>query len=736
MASHQNFSGLVEMSNDVESGLTDSESFLGIDLRQFLVVLRRNKLFIALVVAAFLIAGVLITIFMVPSYSATSLVLIEDEGEQIIEGTDLSPSVTGVDTDRFLQTQLEILRSRALAAKVVADGKFAQDEKFYEAMGTSLPLKSELEGKDASTEGYREYLNGYATELVQDALNASLMADSRVGSITIVTNYPNYSARIANLYAQSFIENNLNRKFNSSAYARQFLATQLEQARVKLENSEKDLNQYSRAAGLIRVTGTGNGGGNGETALSITNDTLVNLNNQASQATSDRIAAEQEWNAIASQPVLSVPEVLANSAIQQLVRQKADIEGRLAQERAKHLDDYPTVVGLKAQAEEIENRIEDIGQSIKNSIKLNYQAAREREQTLLAQVDKTQTNAIEEQNRGVQYSVLKRVADTNRGLYDSLLARYNQLNAASGALTNNITMVDSAEVPSEPSSPRLSVNILISLLLGAAAATAFVLLREYFDDTIRVPDDVERKLDLPLLGLLPIVDEPGEALEDSKSALSEAYSSLVVNLSFSTPSGLPHVLVVTSAQQAEGKSTTSHTIALMLSRLGRKVLLVDGDLRRPTLHSTWASRDKPGLSQLLVGNVEFDDVLQESENENLSYITALPIPPQPSLLLGGPRLAKFVSEARERYDVVIIDCPPMLGLSDTASITQHADGVLMIVNAQAFHRGAIKSALRRLHIIGSPILGVVLSMFDMKNADSEYSYYGYNYYRYGDDKHA
>jgi len=715
--------------------LVDDEGLLGFDLVRILNLVRRNILWIVLIVGLSLAAGLTITMLSIPRYQASAKILIEQQAEQIIEGADLLPTTNGWDIERFLQTQVDIIESRSLAERVVASEKLAKDDDFFAAMGMTLPDPSTLEGQYAGPEGYAKFRAEMATELVHGNLDAALPESSRIISIRFTSNDPQYSAKLANAYAENFIEANLNRKFDASAYARQFLADQLDDAKARLEKSERDLNQYSRAAGLIRVSGQG-ANADQETTLSVTNDTLVQVNSSASEATAERVAAEDRWQTIAKEPVLSIPQVLANQAVQDLLKQKSKAKADLAQEKARHLDGHPTVQALNAQIAELDERIEAIGGSIKRSVFLEYQAAKEKEQSLNGRVAQLRSAALSEQDRGVEYSVLKRVAETNRALYDTLLERYNQLSATAGAASNNVTLVDRADVPTFPSSPRVAVNMILALMTGLVLAGLFVFLRDYFDVTIRAPEDVEQKLGVPMLGLIPVADDPEHELLDSKSSVSEGYHSLVTNLMYSTTKGLPKTLLVTSAGEAEGKTTTAYAVALDLARLGRSVLLIDSDLRRPTLHRRIEGKSKYGLTDLLTGQAYFDEALVDSGEPNLTYITGLPIPPEPSILLGGGRLPKILEAATNKFDNVVIDSPPLLGLSDTVSIATQIDAVMIMVDAASFRRGAVKSALRRLNLVNANVLGAVLIKFDPDAADGEYAYYGYNYYQYGDERKA
>lgn len=710
-------------------GQADGIDFAAV-FKTVLQAVRRNILLIGAILLGTIVAGVILTLLITPKYKANAQVLIENQADQIIEGSELQKIDAGSDTDLFLQTQLGIIRSRSLARIVIQSGGFDKRPEFFEALGTTMPDDDELKGPQLATARQTTAIN-----VLLENLEVDLPRDSRIATITVTSRDSELAAKIANLYADRFIEYNLNQKYQSSAYARRFLGDQLSEARAKLTQSERDLNQYARAAGLIRVSSQGDSGTQ-ETALSVTNNTLIQLNDAASKAVAERITAEDRWNTLARQPALSVPEVNSNQAIQQLVGEKTKIEGQLAEEQSRHLDDYSTVKSKRAQIAELDRRILTLAETLKKTAYLDYVTALEREKSLTAQVDTLRNAALGEQDRGVQYSVLKREADTNRALYETLLSRYNQISAMAGASNNNLTIVDRAEVPRIPASPKLVVNLVVSFILGLMFAAAAVFMREIFDDAIRTPDDVERKLNMRLLGLVPKVKEGediDEAITDHRSGVSEAYRSLVTNLRYSTATGLPQILCVTSSREGEGKSTTARTIARDIAGIGKRVLLVDMDLRRPTLHRKLTMPNASGLTDLLTGNKSFDDVLLRSEIDNLDLITGLPTPPDPALILSGEGVPAFLAQARERYEVVIIDSPPLLGLSDAVILATHADGVLFVIDGSAFHRGAVKSALRRLALINANILGVVLNRFEPRVGDDEYAYYAYNYYNYRSD---
>ena len=704
----------------------------GFNFQSIIPAIKRNKLAIAAITLAAIALGVIVTLLMVPQFIATSRVLVEQQTEQIIEEDSVQSPSAYADADRFLQTQLDIIRSRSLAQIVVEDEGLASNPAFFEAQGAVYPTEEDVSGLQLGPQGIAGLRTEEAIGLVQDGLEVYMPLDSRIVSISFESSDPALSARIANAVANNYIESNLARKFDSSQYAREFLAQQLGDARAKLEQSERDLNQYSRAAGLIRVPGQGQNADQ-ETTLSITNDTLVQLNSASSVATAERVGAEKTWQSIARQPVLSVPQVVENAGMQGLLRQQSDLRAELAAERARHLEDHPSVKALVAQLEQVDARIQSLGQAIKNSVRLEYEAALEREQALDSRVEGLRNEALTEQDRGVQYNILKRIAETDRGLYNTLLTRYNELNATAGATSNNVSLIDAAEIPRLPSSPNLVLNLLVALLGGLVLAGAYVFLREQFDDVLRSPDDVENKLGVSLLGLIPKVENGNvdDQLEDPKSAVSEAYNSLVTNLRYSSPDGIPASLLVTSAQASEGKTTTAHELAKEFADLGKRTILVDADLRRPTLHRRMPAKDKElGLTAVLAGELSLEQAVHQSGTENLTYLSALPMPPDPAALLGSQKITDVFARLREDYDCLIIDAPPLLGLTDAPVLSTNAEGVIMVMDASRSKRGAVKAALRRLSLVNAKVIGAVLTKFDASASGSGYSYYGNDYYAY------
>lgn len=699
--------------------------------RHILTLVRRSALLIATILVAAVGVAVVVTMLQTPRYTAATSVQINTQSDQVL-GDQLGDksavtSEDSFDIDRFLNSQLEILRSRTLAERVVRRLNLGSDARFF----TSMDLPG-IDPKLSEPQRRERAIN-----LLRAAMGVDLPRDTRIAHVSVTTTDPAYSARIANAFAEEFIQANLQRRFDSSAYARTFVAQQMDDARVRLENSERDLNNYARQAGLIRSRqpSTGPDGASADSGpQSVTAASLGQINEAANRARAAVTEAESRWQAESAVPLMQSQAVLSNAAIQTLTSQKALIETQLQSQKARYLPDHPAVRQLEAQVEAINAQIRAVAQGVRNGIRNNVVAARQAETRLREQVAQLQNATMSEQDRSVRYNTLAREADTNRQLYEGLLQRYRELNAAAGISSSNIAIIDPAQTPTIPSSPNLLRNIALALVLGFAVAAVVVYLRDQLDDRVRMPEDVEAKVHLPLLGVIPkeTEDDLGKQLADPKSPLSEAYASLRGSLMYSTTQGLPPILLITSSQQSEGKSTTSFAIARALSRVGKRVLLIDADMRRPSIHHRIGVANDAGISTLLTTpGADMLAVVRASDEPNLFVITSGPHPPSPSELLASPRMAEILEELAKHFDSLVIDSPPVLGLADAPVLSAIADGVAFVIEAESGQRGAVKAALRRLRAMKPTIIGAILTKFDPSKSSNRYSsYYGYEYYRY------
>jgi capsular exopolysaccharide synthesis family protein len=709
--------------------LEDGSAREGFSLGYLVATIRRNLWLIAAIMAAAVAAAVAVTLLATPRYTATATVQVNEAADEVI-GNEQDPNNVNVyDYDRFLQTQIDILNSQALAERVVNRLNLANDPQFFESAGVDI--------KEEATRV--RPAKRVASEILHRSLSVDTPRNTRILPIHFTSTQPELAAKIANAYASELIDANLQRKFDSSAYARSFISDQLAEAKNRVQASEKALNDYARSTGLIRLTDptADDDSKNGAATTSLTTASLAQVNQAAIAARAERIAAEARWNAVAHGGLLTSQPVLADPTVQGLMTRKAQAEADLAEERAHRLDSHPEVQAKRAELAQINRELNTAANNVRASIRSQYTTAAATENQLTGQVSALKGQTLSEQDSSVQYALLAREADTNRQLYEELLQRYKQLNASAGISASNIAIIDQAQTPVDPSSPKLLLNLAIALVLGAGLAALVTFLRSELDDSIRVPEDVEQKLGLPMLGVVPV--EPDEniaaALSDPKTAISEAYSSLRGSLLYATPEGVPPTLLITSSQPAEGKSTTSRALAASFARVGKSVVLVDADIRRPSLHRFMGFENDKGITTVLTHQATIDDVVRTDVAPGYAVIAAGPVPPAPTELLASTRMQEVIDELAERYDLVILDTSPVLGLADAPTLSVLVDGVIFVVEAGKGRRGALKSSLRRLRDMRPNILGAVLTKFDPEDAANSYSsYYGYNYYEYRDSQ--
>ena len=708
------------------------DAALNIDLRDLFYMFRRNLLLIVGAIVVAVLLGIAVSLLMTPKYIATAQVQIDQSADRVLGDSEtVQPDVAIQDADRFLQTQIDVLNSRTMALRVARSLNLIGNEEFFAEMNTKLP-------ENTGAVDYNKSLTEATIKLVKDNIAISLPRNSRVVSISFESPSSELSARIANAYAENYIAYNLQRKYNSSEYAREFLSDQLAEAKTRLEASEEALNAYARSAGLIITDTPGEKTAETGRSQSLNSSSLVLTNSALVDAATDRAEAEARWQAVRNVAPLSIPEVLANPAVQDLLKDRAAAEAALRQERSRHLDEHPNVLMLREQVAELDQQVDALASQIKRSIFLQYQSAQRRENEIESQVNQFRNVNEREQDLGVQYGILSRETETNRVLYEGLLQRYKDISAAAGIATNNVSMVDEATPPVYPSSPNLLINLALALVGGILFAGGLVLLREQLDDTIRVTEDLEFKLGLSPLGVVPVYDGDEtieEALEDSKSHVAEAFNSIRTALLYSTSHGLPDCLSVTSSEAGEGKTTCSYALAKAFGRLGKSVVIVGADIRRPSIHKLLEVDNDKGLTDLLVSERPPHDFVIKTIHENVSLLPAGPTPPNPTDLLGGTRIREVIASLREEFDLVLIDGPPVLGLADALILGQIADGVLFVVESNRGSRGRTKSALRRLRQANANMIGGILTKVDSRRLGSSYGYYyEQDYYNYETEK--
>jgi capsular exopolysaccharide synthesis family protein len=691
------------------------------------LLLRWRWVLIASVMAGALLA-ILYSLLATRQYTAVARIEIARETARVVNIDSVERDTSFADQE-FYQTQYGLLQTKALAERVARDLHVVDDPAFFRMFGRKSDYDNA--GAGGSEEQRRDKRTEAAGKILLDHVDVAPVRGSSLVDVTAVTPDPDLSQRIAQTWIQDFITSNLERRYEASSYARHFLETRLAQLRDKLETSERQVVGYAANQGIINLPASGDdkdGGSSG--SRSLVTDDLTALNNALDVAVAERIQAGARLSD-ASHPGTS-SEALNNEAIGAMREKRAEAAGEYSKLLTQFQPDYPQAKALAAQVRTLDASIAQEENRVRASLRDSYTAAVAREKELLAHVKGLKGDLVDLRRRNIQYNIYQRDADTTRELYNALLQRYKEIGIAGGIENNNITIADAAKRPDRPSSPRLLVNMILGILAGAALGGAIALVLEQFDEGIADPSEIEEKLGIPLLGSVPRLEdeEPLDALNDPRSQLVEAYLAIQANLKLSTAHGTPKSLAVISTRPEEGKSTTTIALARSLARNGRKVILIDADLRSPSIHRAFGLSNIHGVSNFLSGGDDLKEALQATDHPHLTIMTAGPQPPNAADLLTGERLSLLIDRLLERFDHVLVDSPPVIGLADAPLVAAAVEAVIYAIEARTIQLGTVRIGLGRLRTAHANILGAVLTKFEARRAHFGYGYdYGYGYGR-------
>jgi polysaccharide biosynthesis transport protein len=729
------------------------------DLREYWRIIVKHRSSILSVLATVLVATLVATLLMLPEYRATATLQINPEGARILSYTDFEPSTTGgLGSQQFLTTQYGVLGSRSLAEAVVRKHGLADQPEFtgerrqrsvsaelrtlaslltgaLQSSGDSHADDSVQEGEAAAEERRIRA----ATNLLRERIEVQPERNSQLVHVSFVSFDRELSAQIANAVVREYIESTMQRRYDAGSDARVFLQEQLQEMRIALERSDWELADFARR---VRVSDLSANQEMAREGLRSLNDSLETVRQELVQLAG--------WRELVQQGRLDHLDPVANSAtIAELQKRLLDAATEYASLSERFLDDYPTVAETLRRMELLRAEVAAERRRIADGILGRFETLRAQETALERALAEREERIMALNEQAVQYNILRREHETNREMYDGLLQRMKEIGVAAGVQESNIAVIDAAQVPGSAFRPVLTKNLAMASMFGLMFGIGLALLLEFLDRTVRHAEDVERLVDLPVMGLVPLVLAHGQGaeprtarLQESElshfsarrpdSAVSEAFRSLRTSLMFSTPEGMPRTLLVTSTSQGEGKSTTSTNLATVLAQNGSRVLLIDADLRRPSLHRDFGRPRSPGLTN---GIAQFEQgasldrsLIHSTDVEGLSVMPAGHSTPKPTEMLSSNRLSRVIAECREMFDFVIIDAPPILGLADAVVLSRMVGGVIVVVAAARTGKENFRVAVRRLQQVQAPLLGVVLNRVDLKSPDYAYcspEYYGY-----------
>jgi capsular exopolysaccharide synthesis family protein len=667
--------------------------------------------------AAGIAGAILMTLLTTPVYRAwVSLeanpptVMVSDEQSRERETTITNPY-------DFVATQAGLLSSQSVAQRTAQELNLANNPDFV------------AQDSEASTR------LKIASDKVHRNINVIVPEEGQVIRFSYDAGSPQLAAQIANGIADSFINSALPRRYEASAYARNFLERQIAKTRGDLERSERALVAYAQKQGIINTAVGADGKPGTSDAGSLQGESLISLNKALADATARRVAAEGAYR----QARVTGPTSDVTASTLQLRQQLATLQADYQQKRTFMKPEHPEMQSLKAQIDELGRQIANARSQMEagrtNSLLADYRGALSAENALRARVADLKGQVLDLRGRSIKYNILQREVDTNRSLYDALLQRFKEIGVAGGIGLSPVSVVDRADPPDTTYKPNLLLNLLLGTGLGLLAGIAGAVGLELLNDTIKSREDVRTKLSLPCLGAVPKMSARDSFVEDLKnpaSAVSEAYSAIVAALRFSTEEGMPKVLLVTSTQSGEGKSSTALAIAQNFARREKSVLLIDSDLRKPAFK---AASDDIGLSKLLTTDEPLLAHVVATQHDHLSLLASGPLPPNPADLLATGRARKVITEAADQFDLVVIDGPPTIGLADSPLLAAAAINVLFVVESGRTRTRAAIEALNRLEATGARVLGAALTKATDMAGGYGYSRYGYGYgYGYGRGK--
>jgi polysaccharide biosynthesis transport protein len=719
----------------VENGFLYQKSLAPPLLLQYWQVVLRWKWVILGIVASSLVIGLVTTLLMTPKYTAKARIEISRAQKNVTKVEGLDAADAGRDVE-FYQTQYSLLEARSLAERVSRKMRLATNEAFFAAHGVSETSGLFGNTVTAASPEARNKREQKAIALLLRNIGIAPIRGSSLIDVSYTSASPQLSAQIADAWTEQFIAASMDRRFSSTSDARNFLEERLADLRARLETSERELVTYASKKGIISLGRSTGVDGKTQSERTLVASNLEALNKALADATADRIAAESRARTGADKETTADP-LIASGATSELRQKRAEVAAEYAKMMVQFEPGYPAARALAEQIRVLDTSISreegrltgrETGRSSATRMS-DYRAAIQRERELASKVETLKQRLDIQQQDSIQYNIYQREADTNRQLYDALLQRYKEIGVA-GVGTNNIAIVDNAKVPTGPSSPNLPLNMALALLagLGLAAIATFGL--DQIDEGLRDPSQVNRLLQMPLLGSVPDVasDDALQMLADAKSMVSEAYLSIRSNLAFSTDHGVPRAIMVTSTRPAEGKSTSSLALAMVLGRTGKKVLLLDADMRSPSIHSFVGAKNALGLSNFLAGDNDWRHMVVGTSIKGLSLMPAGPKPPSAAELLSSDRMLMLVRQLLEEFDHIVVDSPPILGLADAPLLSRAVEGCVFVVEAEGVAVRGIKSSLGRLQSVHAHVFGVILTKLKQRQSGYGYGYgYGDNY---------
>jgi polysaccharide biosynthesis transport protein len=713
-------------------------------LYDYLLILRKHQWLILSFMLAVVTIVAIATFRMQPVYVATARVEIDRENANILPFQGSESYDYMMDLENYIETQSKILTSETLALQTIRNNALSARPEFSSPNGPSDAIASGSLANQKRPPELGEFLG---------SLSVRRVPSSRLMDVSFESTDPQLAARIVNAHITTYIEQNFRSKYEATSQASTWLTSQLDDLRVKVQRSEDALITYERQNQIWTLDDKQN----------ITTQRLADINRQLTDAQTERMKKESLFQFAKAGNLDVIPQVQGSVSIMDLLRKRSDLSTLYTDAVAQYGPNFPKVQRLQAQQKELDDSIEIEKQKIVDIFESDFREARERETMLSGALDEQKIAANLMAEKLVEYNILKREAEANKALYEGLMTKLKETAISASLRSSNIRVVDPAMIPSSPSRPAKTRNVGLAFLVGLVGGIGLALMREYLDNTVKTPDDVETLTRLPSLAVVPqFADSNGTGKRSGllkgfspnghdkrielvaqhlpKSQMSEAFRALRTSILLSRADHPPQVILVTSALPREGKTTAAANLAVTLAQLGDSTVIVDADLRKPGVGRllNLGSGKYAGLSSYLAGVSSLDLVsIPHPDIPNLVAIPTGPLPPNPADLLSSHKLIEAIAELRTKYKFIVIDSPPVMAATDAVILSVQVDGVLLVVRSGETPKEAFTRTRDLLNSVKCHILGVVLNAVDSSAPDYYYSYRYYPYsYGYGPQEAA
>lgn len=697
------------------------------DLREAVRLLRRRLPLLAGMVVAGFVLGLLVALVITPQYRARAVVMLDLRRANVVDSGAVVSRLPAENT--ALRSEMDIIASRAIVDRVIDKLDLTKDPEWVTQSwwGRLNPVSWFTPSTPTQEQATR--LRTQVADSIVKKLGVENDGRSFSINISFESRDPAKAAQVANAFADEYLVDQLEAKYEAAARATRWLEDRLKTIKEQVEVSEKAVEAFREKSKLIDIEGT-----------TISARQMEDINIQLTQARGETSQAEARLRSVqnmvqSKDGISGAADVLASPLIQKLREQEAELRSREGEMASRYGNLHPKMIKIRAESRELQNKIAEEVHKIVQGLANQVEIARAKEKQLEEELQKLEGRAGVEMKDSVTLRQLQREADANRALYENFLNRFKQTSEQQSLQTPDARIIARAEKPIYPAYPLKLLFALAGALFGGLLGLLLAYLIEYFDHGFRSAAQIEEMTGLPVIGLVPSLEGiSARSVEDyvvdkPLSAYSEALRTVRTAIHFSNVDNPPKTVMVTSAMPKEGKTSFCLSMGRSLAKAGNKVLLIDADLRRPRMADVIGlSKKNGGLAALLAGDKKLKDVLRpDPVVRGLDYIPAVGKTPNAQDLLGSQQMQKILHDVATHYDLVIVDTPPILAVSDAAMAARVVDTTLFIVRWASTPRETSVEAVKRLRTFGCKIAGVVVTQINV----SEHAKYGEGYYHKG-----